>query len=781
MATGSRVRDAAGNVGKATNLAPSLVQRVGQGIRYAVAGVTPQGWFGPDQPLPPVAQEAEGRVLDYQTGYNQQTRPRQENEPVISFRELRAIGDACELVRLAVETRKDQISRLTWNVKPRDTGKAKTEKAAVDPRILAIEAFFRFPDKEHDWATWLRTVIEDLLVIDAPTLFRRKDKNGKPYAFNVLDGTLIKRVIDENGMTPLPPDPAYQQILHGMPAVNYTTQQLLYLPRNVRSHRLFGFSPVEQVVMTVNIALRRSMSQLSYFTEGNVPEALISCPVDWKPAQIREMQAFFDDMLRGNIAERSGAKFVPGGLNVQFTKDALLKDDFDEWLARIVCFAFSLAPTPFIKAARSGEAQKTAHAAALEEGLAPLQQWVKNMMDRLLSEDFAAPDLEFVWFDDTEADPMVLAEVNEIYINTGVKTRNEVRGELGLDPIPDGDEITVTAGNTVVRLADALLPPQPVPDALNASPEQDGPAEQQTKQPAKGKGLTKADGGSDDSHEERLTEILAAALQKQGDALASKAAGAGHTASSAGEELESALNSTALDMSGLHAPVAAILEQSAAEAARQALEELPGSLLVDQEATAADDQAASAAVEPHAVVSTQPELTVSISSRNITSLVNQDAVEFANHRAAEMIGKRLIDGKLVDNPDAKWAITDTTRDGIRALVKHAEEKGQSVQQLAKSIRESTLFSKERAARIAQWELGFSANNGNLIAWRRSGVVDKKSWVLGSEHVLCDECDANTKAGPIGLDDAFPSGHICPPAHVKCPCSMRPVVRVAGKS
>ncbi len=32
----------------------------------------------------------------------------------------------------------------------------------------------------------------------------------------------------------------------GLPAVNYTRDELLYLPRNVRSHSLYGFSPVEQ-------------------------------------------------------------------------------------------------------------------------------------------------------------------------------------------------------------------------------------------------------------------------------------------------------------------------------------------------------------------------------------------------------------------------------------------------------------------------------------------------------------------------------------------------------
>jgi hypothetical protein len=63
--------------------------------------------------------------------------------------------------------------------------------------------------------------------------------------------------IGEDGRAPEPPDPAYQQILKGVPAADFSADELLYLPRNLSSHRLCGMSPVEQIALTVNIALRR--------------------------------------------------------------------------------------------------------------------------------------------------------------------------------------------------------------------------------------------------------------------------------------------------------------------------------------------------------------------------------------------------------------------------------------------------------------------------------------------------------------------------------------------
>ena len=67
-------------------------------------------------------------------------------------------------------------------------------------------------------------------------------------------------------------------MLKGLPATSYTKDELYYLPRNPRTDRVYGCSPVEQIIMSVNIALRRQMHQLQYYTEGSVPDSLIGVP-----------------------------------------------------------------------------------------------------------------------------------------------------------------------------------------------------------------------------------------------------------------------------------------------------------------------------------------------------------------------------------------------------------------------------------------------------------------------------------------------------------------------
>ena len=418
----------------ASPAAAGLFTRVVGGLRYAVTGTPPAPWFGPSQPLRPEAPaDTAGRQFDYPVGYNLRLQPRQDEGT--SFAELRGLADAYDLVRLVIETRKDQIEALDWAIRPRRGG------SANDPRIAAIEDLLRYPDREHPWGAWVRLLLEDLFVLDAPTLYVRRTASGALWGLEVVDGATIKRLLGPDGRTPRAPDPAYQQVLKGVPAVDYTSDELIYAPRNPRPHKVYGYSPVEQILMTVNIGLRRQVSQLNYFTEGNTPEALIGVPEQWTPDQIRQFQEYWDALLEGNLAARRHTRFVPGGLKYQPIRDVPLKDEFDEWLARVVCFAFSVPPTAFTKGTNRATAE-AAQDAATAEGLQPLRVWLKALIDRVIGQVLGCNDLEFAWTDRTAPDPSTQATIAAAYVGAGIKTRNEVRAELGLDPIAGGDALT---------------------------------------------------------------------------------------------------------------------------------------------------------------------------------------------------------------------------------------------------------------------------------------------------------------------------------------------------
>ena len=161
-----------------------------------------------------------------------------------------------------------------------------------------------------------------------------------------------------------------------------------------------------------------------------------------------------------------------------------------------------------------------------------------------------------------------------------------------------------------------------------------------------------------------------------------------------------------------------------------------------------------------------------ISDKEMFDRINQDAVEFAQSRAAELIGKKWVAGQLIENPDARWAITETTREDIRQLVLKALTDGASVDELEQMIEDSSAFSEMRAEMVARTELGLAHVNGNIAAWERSEVVSGYEWILGSEHEIADECDDN--AGEfVALGGVFPSGDAGPPLHPNCVCALLP--------
>ena len=391
---------------------------------------------------------------------------------------MRGFADAYDILRLVIETRKDQMERQRWCVRPR-AANAKRRSAAIDPeiggRIAAIESFLQKPDGVTRWKTWLRALLEDMFVIDAATLYCRRTRAGQLCALQQLDGSTIKRVIDDWGRTPQPYyddtgapvyPPAYQQVLKGLPAVNYSARDIIYRPRNVRAHRVYGYSPVQQVLMTVNIGLRRQLWQLDYFSEGSIPDALIGVPQGWTPDQIRQFQDYWDTEFAGDLAKRRRAKFVPGdtAARVVQTKEPEHKDDFDEWLARIICFAFAVPPQWATKVMNRATADNQS-AQSEEEGLEPTKEWVKDLIDEIIADEFASPDLELHWLDEDEGDPETVLESR---VKLGALTLNEMRDALGLDPFdnPAADRPMALTATGYVPIEAAASSSSPSPAGL---------------------------------------------------------------------------------------------------------------------------------------------------------------------------------------------------------------------------------------------------------------------------------------------------------------------------
>jgi hypothetical protein len=376
----------------------------------------------------------------------------------ISFGQMRSLADSFDLVRMCIETRKDQVSRMRWEFRlkqqPGENNKAHARRNGQDKRVQALAEFFQLPDREHTWQEWVRMLMEDLLVLDAPAIVPIVSRDGqlwsqdKPlYGLEVVDGSTIARKIDVMGRTPASPEVAYQQIIKGLPAINFTRDQLIYRPRNLRAHKSFGFSPVEQIILTINIGLRRQLHLLNYYTEGNIPEAIVQVPKEWSADQIAEYQQWFDAKLAGNSAMRRRVTFVPEAGTITWTRDPKLQDSLDEWLARIICYAFSISPQPFVSQMNRATAETSVEQAAAE-GLLPILAYLADTVNFIVARYFPEThgEIEFVWQPDRDLNLLEQAKIWDMMVRNGTLSIDEVREEMGKQAIGVSNGIVTIQG-----------------------------------------------------------------------------------------------------------------------------------------------------------------------------------------------------------------------------------------------------------------------------------------------------------------------------------------------
>lgn len=771
------------------------------GALSTLFGSADSAWMGPLNPLPPnVPQEQQasvrGRVFDFPVGFNTRVTPRMGE--AVTFPQMRALAENCDILRMVIETRKDQLSKYKFSIARKEkAGPGGVKKLKPDARCQEVEDFFAMPDGENLWQDWLRMISEEMLVTDALSIYPWLNNDGTPFRFNVIDGATIKRNIDELGRTPASPLAAYQQVLKGIVAANYTSDELLYAPRNKRVHKVYGYSPVEQIIMTVNIAIRRSVHQLQYYTEGSTPDLLFQVPADWNMAQIKEFNDWWQDSLSGNTAARRKAQFVPNGVTPINTKEGILKDPYDEWLARIICYCFNVSHQAFIKE-NNRSTSETAHQMALEEGLYPLLVWIKGLMDRLIRIYFGYTDLEFLWDDQEATDPEIQAKIDDTNLKNGSAMINEVRAKRGDAPVDGGDVamvLTATGYVPIIPKEPESTPPQlllgavPPPDpgatppgaapapstaakAGSAAATPQAPAKKPAVAPAKpsAAATTKMEGGVDADVEgvyrrfQLVRKVAPKGVKRikrdTKPRLKAEAVFTTNLHKQLGDQLKTLRTHVVSKVGKAAQPKPDAWVDDFEWKGWEEFQDLFGNYIVGVAKTGVDDA----------------YVQINIDDPAILELANQDAIEYAATRSAELVGKRVDgNGNIVNNPNPAYSIEEATREMIRGDVTRAMEEGLSNDDLADLLTENYAFSEERAMTIARTETAAADTQGNLALYTRSGEVDQKRWIVGEG--CCEECQ-EIDGEIVGLSENFSIGVDTPPAHPNCRCDFIPLLTQA---
>lgn len=743
-----------------------------------IDGITPGSWASPQNPIRPIPQLAMGlRTWDYTPAINLQFTPR--GDVPISFQQLWSVSNSFDLCRLVIEARKNRIANRPWVIRVKtQPGERKKDRLAREqktPNVARLTALFQYPDGYYPFDKWIRMWAEQMLVFDAATVAPIRNVLGDIFHLRIIDGATITPLIDNYGFVPAPPSPAFQQIILGIPSADmiaggwaqtkdgkakkeYTVDTLVYSKKNPRVNSRWGYSPVEQMIVTLGIASNRQTFLKEYYQSGNVPEGVMYLPEGWSSQQIKDHQTWFDSLLAGNLARRRRILMAPETKQpVSFSKQNALTDGTDEYLIRVVAFAFGESPANLVKQVGHQSTNKEQNDTSEEMGLESDLKHIETEMNRIIDQVMGAPDVEFAFADAEEVDPLKKSQIDVAYVGAGIYNRDEVREANGDDPlpIPQGAMFGINTATGFVPL-DAPPPQQGAGDGEDDEDPDPGsertPANRGTVKLRKnslrlvGGDLTPRSRQA----REHSSRVLRKFLKDQSLRVGAKAAAEFQAAKSLrlgglskGDTEEDTARALAIltmlewDYPTLYRQLLPYLEMAAEEGAKTGAYQVAANAGADLNETLNEALAA--------------------------------AKRAADERSAQMVGLKVQDdGTVAEATGAQWAISTTAKDDVLAAIQQAIVEEWSPDQLEAVIQAATIFQPDHADLIADAEVSRQQAGGHLLSWRASGMVLEYAWTV-QDIGCCPQCASYSALGSVPVGYEFAPMIYAPGAHPNCRC------------
>ncbi len=416
---------------------------------------------------PTLAPQSQPRALAY--AFNQPyafTTPMAPNRPPkknITLDMMRQLADTYDILRSCIEQLKRETNAVPLEIAARDP---KDNSPRMKQRLKAARELFArdgavggFGNRRSHFE---KQMLEDVLVVGACAIFHHPTRGGGTYQSFAIDALTIRPVVDAYGW-PAEGDAAYEQYIDGVQVAAFSRDRLTYDGLYPVSYSPYFKSPIEYLVRVINAALRADQWNTDWLTDGNTPSDMLALPDGWTPDQIKEYLGVWDAMLAGNSKQRQKTKFVPGGS--QRVGNPSRKDQdfqaFELWLLRRTCAIMGVSPASIgFEGEQYKVAQEGSRDATSAIGVGALLDFRKEQYDDLLAR-FGFDDLEVQNVTKREEKAKEKAETNQVLIQSGQRTINEVRAEDGLDPIEGGDVLLVS--KTLVSLENSLAPPEPQP------------------------------------------------------------------------------------------------------------------------------------------------------------------------------------------------------------------------------------------------------------------------------------------------------------------------------
>lgn len=448
-----------------------------------------------------------------------------------SWHLLRAVTDQCDILHRCIEIRISEIVGLDWDFTLSDhvitqimaddncshAEAAKKGRTKYGGEIDKLKQFWEQPDFVGDtsFSDWITEAMWQHFPFDAIAVYPRYNLGRQVIGFEIIDAPTIKPLLDNRGARPMPPAPAFQQILWGFPRGEYQASpvsdgdlyanagqhdqfikdQLAYLVRNRRTNSPYGFSVVEECIPAATLWLDRQQWLRSEYSDGGLSRAYMKTDLEASQQahgaqQLAAYEQVINDRFAGQTRARHNLKLLPKGFDpVPMPEiDEKYKADYDEFLIKQIASKVGVSPTQVGVIPRTGLSGKGQQEGEQDQAETvskkPTEEWLidcLNILSRRFLGSSRAVTATFTG-SGNQQDELADAQADQAKVFGGLKTLNDVRAKNG-DPLydmPEADEPFIVAGNAIQFLKGQLdvaqaqnelkINPPPPPPVLHVAP-----------------------------------------------------------------------------------------------------------------------------------------------------------------------------------------------------------------------------------------------------------------------------------------------------------------------
>lgn len=344
-----------------------------------------------------------------------------------------------EWVRLAIDYRREQISKAKWKIVRLDD-----PKQAPNPNVeKAIRQLFKIVNaKRESFESLLDMVIDDVLVLDAGCIEKEKTIGGDIHALWAVDGSTI--VPDPTWDGHDPKAARYFQIIDGKEVADFRNDQLIYMMRTPTTYSPIGWSPVETLMRVIEADLYGEQYDFSALKQ-TAPAGVLDLGPGITPEDVEKFRTYYEDEIAGSqqIAIFGGGE--PGaGSGVKWNQFGYSNREsersaYREWLVRKIAAVFRIDKTLFNITDSVNRATSKTQQARTDEGLEALSSTLERYITREIIWEFDE-NHGFAFDDISGNDQAQQAQIDTTYVGSGIWLINEVRARQGLDPVAWGDD-----------------------------------------------------------------------------------------------------------------------------------------------------------------------------------------------------------------------------------------------------------------------------------------------------------------------------------------------------